>query len=217
VISLYLQRICHFSFAIKSQKSKHKKPRGIRKPRGYKPENFWQNFHLASYEYIPGPPVSQEASTLWHDCKTFAELIQMSVKCSGLKYEVQIDGPNKPLLDYYKMPASNLSKISASLAETLCERILWAIENKNGYFFSDLARLCETPAPKDINLRSWLLILDSVLWRDLKPSQIPEKYFSPRELRKTAIKRGVMTEHQTERYLRQVCSDLGVRLFAPKP
>jgi hypothetical protein len=211
VISLYLKQICHFSFAIKSQKSKTKKRRGIRKPRGYKPESFWKNYHLAINEYIPGPPVSQEASTFWHDCKTYADLIQMSIKCDGEKFSVHCAGPNKPLLSYYKMPVSELPKIAENLAQTFCERILWAIENKNGFFFKDLARFCETPIPKDINLRTWLLILHRMLWQDLKQGQTPEKYYIPRELRKKAIARGVTTEHQTERYLRQVCSDFAQR------
>ncbi|MGH7952348.1 MAG: hypothetical protein ACREFE_10570 [Limisphaerales bacterium] len=192
-----------------------KKPRGIRKPRGYEPRNFSLNFHLASLEHIPGKPVSGEADSFLFGCKNYAQLVQMSVKCADNKYEVNFGGLNKPLMKYFKMTKKRLAEWPTSIATDICERILWAIENRDGYFFRDLARLCENPKD-DIGLRSWLLIKDQIMWQELKKGQEPDCYYSSSELKKEAVNRGVMTEQQTERYLRQVCDEIGVRILRRK-
>ena len=126
----------------------------------YKPGDISRNLYLASHAYIQGnDPVSGAAAHFLNGCKTAARLVGMSLKCADGKYEVNYSGYNREMMKPLRLKKADVDKHYFTLGLDICQRILWAIEHQDGYFFKDLARLCEGPHPADIDLRQWLILV----------------------------------------------------------
>src|ERR1035437_10418177 len=201
-------------------KTEEKKARGIRKPRGYQAGNIAGNLRIARTEYIPGnEPVSDEAYRLWGDCQLFGELSGMKLKCAERKYEVHFQ-PDKAKVAFYGWKKATFEKNAKGLGMDICERMLWAIENKDGDFFRDLARLCETPQQlfPHISLRAWLIYAHWDLAGVMPPGRKQDHYFTAHQLCDMAFKRGIFAkrEHIDERRMHEICDQLGIKLLRSK-
>ena len=171
-----------------------KKPRGIRKPKGYARGQTFKNFYIASCGDMPGDTVK-----FFDDWKMFLSL------------RPQMGEYNKSLMTYCGLSKKQVDKFPLELAADTGNHLVWAIENKDGSFFRELAQLCENP-PQEDNLRSWLIAMH---W-DFKTGLRNEKqvqFYTCRQLCDLAVQRGIVKEI-SDRYMHQVCKELGVK-FRP--
>ena len=115
------------------------------------------------------------------------------------------------------MKAHRLKKKDAdehpkTLGFDVCERILWAIQNRNGYFFKDLARLCENPFPEKISLKRWLILMHWDICNGSRAGREQDHYFEVSELCRLAKQRGTQNaESLNDRRMREICSVLGIK------
>jgi hypothetical protein len=197
-----------------------KKTRGIRKPRGFQAGNISLNLHMAEHEHISGSrPVSFEAAEFLSGCESFSKLIGMKLKCAGKNYEVILGPRNRRMMKFFKFKKVDLEKHGRTLGLDICERILWAIENEDGYFFKDLARLCETPSKPNINLRYWLILTHWRLNKGIQTGREQDSYFTACQLCEKAFKRGFKHGQDgkiPERRMHEICCQLGIRLLRCK-
>lgn len=207
---------------------KKKMKRGIRKPKGYIPGDHIRNSYLARFEYLPGnEPVSGDAVQFFYDCQSFSKFMQFSLPKSGevlqdgpLPAFVQLKsgGPNAALMKIHGLRKRHLDAKAQSLAWSICEHVLRAIQTDHGYFFSDLARLCRLEKTRpSLSLRDWLILLH---WNFI---EVPHHggdqvyHFTAAELCKLAHLRGFKYGQGNDeipiRRMHALCGELGIKVL----
>lgn len=124
------------------------------------------------------------------------------------------------------MKKRSVDRLPHGIALDLCEHIQRAILTGNGYFFSDLARICEYEKTKpEDSLEYWLTIIH---WNCLKgwKTEGQQYNFTVPELCELAFMRGFKHHDNDEaglvkipaRKMREICKRLGIKtLNARKP
>ena len=196
-------------------KTTTKKTRGIRQPRGYEAGHFGKNLYVAGVAHISGSEiVSPEASAFFDGCKSLAELFCLKSTKTGNVLNFKSHGLNKAAMRYYKLTKSNLEKAAMDNGLEISAMILGAIENKDGYFFKDLARLCEAPEAK-LDLRGWLVLVHWDLWKGTRAGREQDHIYTAKEICEMAFKRGFkhgQSEMIPERRMHEFCGELGIKL-----
>lgn len=175
---------------------KERKPRGIRKPRGYVPGDFVNNLHIARCEYINGnDPVSPEALRLFSDCISYSELTAANPNPYH-KFIIE-GGLNK----------KHIEMLLRSIGLAVCDEI----KSGNGSLLNDLARLKKFQGARpNITLNSWLLHLHRSFLKGWKSVEDPDQncFFTAPELCKLAKMRGF--PEIPVRQMHQICDRLGI-------
>ena len=152
-------------------KTTAKKTRGIRRPDPYAPGRIAKNLHVARTAVVKGDRlVSEGAARFISNVQMFSEIIGLTVNSERERIEFEIDGAHRQAIKarqvrkrdgkilkawrnvswmkFLKLKEKDIARNAHWLAIEICARILWAIKNKTGVFFDDLARLCESPEEK---------------------------------------------------------------------
>jgi hypothetical protein len=138
---------------------KKPKPRGIRQSKGYMPGDPHKNLSIASHGAASGA-----AARFYDECNEFIHMMQMSASMERVKVgnlvedvpTVRIQPYDDPQAKPFGERATDSDGMPKELGESIVCHLLWAMQQRDGKFFRDLADMCESGHDRD-PLREWLI------------------------------------------------------------
>lgn len=199
-----------------NQATAPRKKRGVRKPRGYEPGNVNRNLYIARKDYVPGDDlVSGYAQAFYHDCLTAAQLHKVEVVSEGGDISAKPGGYDQQLMQHFKMNQKRVRECVYQIGLGVIGRVIEAARNKQADFFKDIVRLCETPRPADISLRSWLIYTHWDLNKVKAGICKQDWFYTAKELCERAKARLGVTGID-QRRMHEICGQLGIELKRQK-
>ena len=170
-----------------------KKPRGIRKPKGYDPKDPSKSLFIAAHGKVCG-----EAAHFFDDCNTL--------------HQVRNDAEVMKQLGVSK---KDVATWPAIIGEDIAKHVRDAVETGNGEFFRDMEKLCEQGYSPD-TLKQWLIVVHFHAGKGLKPRGKQDEIYSTKDLVCMAEQMGILVAKSQswetkERTIRRACSELGIK------
>ncbi len=178
--------------------------------KGYKPGDTNRNAFLATHGNVSGA-----AAHFFDDCLWAAELVQMSAKAGTPKIEIR--GYNRPLMKSLEVSEQQVRTECDRLGMDVLKLVVWAVANKDGSFFEDVAKLCKRGPAFDA-LRSWLIVthFPASEGRLIRGGKQKKMTLSVKELAYNARQANVsgvenMKAAALEKQIRRACRELGIK------